>query len=189
MVGMIRSLQPAETKRKPFRPAETKSRHEVSLPVGTRYGHEVSLQAGFQATPNRPLQSVARRKTPSAVAAAFLLVFLLMSSLSLGVVVSQSGAQVKATQLLGASAQLPLASKTPQENPAPMLGLPTSTPEISPTAPVLENINSSQPPTAPKKTKQGNGHKHKHKSKSDNGNTTGPTPKCGSVPPAVEMIC
>jgi serine/threonine protein kinase len=120
---------------------------------------------------NRPLRRATGRKTPNAVAAVFLLVFLLMSSLSLGIVVSQSGAQVKASQLLEASAQLPLASKTPQENPAPILGLPTSTP-------VLENINNSQPPEshvqgAPKKTKQDNGHKHKHKSKPDNGNRMG----------------
>jgi len=95
------------------------------------------------------------------VAAVILLVFLLVSSLSLGVFASQWGAQVKASQLLGASAQLQLIDKTQQENPTPMLGVP-------PTTSVSEDANDSQllqghTQGGPKETKQDHGHKHKHK--------------------------
>jgi len=110
--------------------------------------------------PLRSLRTPARRNTPRVVAAVVLLVFLLVSSLSLGFFVSQRGAQVKASQFLGASTQLQLTDKTQQENPTPTLGVP-------PTTSVFEGANDSQPlpvhVQGGHKTKQDYGHKHKHK--------------------------
>jgi hypothetical protein len=95
------------------------------------------------------------------VAAMVLLVFLLVSSLWLGFFVSQSGAQGKSSQFLGASTQLQLIDKTQQENPTPKLGVP-------PADPGFEDTQISQPlpvhaHPGPKKTKQDHEHKHKHK--------------------------
>jgi serine/threonine protein kinase len=159
------------------------------LPLTQRYAETGAIIK----TPYR-LPSFPRSNPRRAVAGALLLVFLLMSSLALGIVVSQSGAQVKASQLLGASAQSPLATKPQRQNPAPVLGLPTPTLGNSPTVPVLENINSSQPPqghvqTGHKNTKQDKGHKHKHKAKSSQEDPTTSSGKCGSVPTAIEVAC
>lgn len=122
-----------------------------------------------------------------------LAVFLLVSSLSLGFFVSQRGAEGKASQLLGASAQLPRIDKTRQENPTPMLGVPPATSAIE-GASVFEDANDLQPPQrqaqgTPKKTKQGQGQKHKPKPKHHKKDITSSTPKCGPVPTMVAIVC